>query len=108
MTDTNEALLDVAKALARRLRLFRKLADQAGERDEQVCAWPCELWEPADQAALDKFEAVLADMKSQDASPPAQVRLEETRYVVPETFVPTQTCLTNLIDRALRSQGHAC
>jgi hypothetical protein len=48
--------------LARRLRVFQTLANQARERDEsEIVLPPQALWEPSDQAALDIWDAAKAE-----------------------------------------------
>lgn len=49
-----------AIAMAKRLRMFKRLAEQSRERGtSNVSLHVNEVWEPADQEALDQFEIAM-------------------------------------------------
>lgn len=56
------SLRAAASAMAQRLRIFQGIAQAAQERGSRVDLAPCELWEPADQAALDAYESALTEI----------------------------------------------
>ena len=58
----SKALRDAAALMAARLRLFRRTAQFATEREARVDLAPAELWEPADDAALDAYEKAIDEI----------------------------------------------
>lgn len=54
-------LRDAARAMAERLRVFKKDAEYAVERGDATIP-VAGYWEPADQAALDAYEQALLEM----------------------------------------------
>ena len=62
--------LAACDAVAHRLRIFRRTQQQARERGEEAVELPVEeLFEPLDGAALDAYEAALADLLGQRPLP---------------------------------------
>lgn len=59
MSAADLALLQSAKKMADRLRLFRRMAQQARECEGRIDLDPRELWEQADEQALSDFEDAL-------------------------------------------------
>ena len=55
-------LREASRLMAERLRLFRKIAEQAREVGGQVELDPSELWEQQDQAALDAYEEAVNEI----------------------------------------------
>lgn len=53
------SLETAAQHAAKRLRIFRRIADNAADIGERVDLAPAELWEPEDQAVLDALELEL-------------------------------------------------
>jgi len=59
---SDQALRQAAALMAARLRIYRITAQSAAAREDRVDLAPCELWEPADQAALDAYEKALNEI----------------------------------------------
>lgn len=56
----NDPIQAAAVAMAKRLRMFKRLAEQSRERGtSNVSLHVNEVWEPADQEALDQFDAAM-------------------------------------------------
>lgn len=58
----SKALRQAAALMADRLRIYRITAQSAAAREDRVDLAPCELWEPADQAALDAYEKAIDEI----------------------------------------------
>ena len=57
MSEDPKVLLSrAAGAMAARLQIFRDTAVHAQERGDKVELHPSEMWEPADEAALQRYE----------------------------------------------------
>ena len=50
------SLQAAAQRAAKRLRIFRSIANNAADMDSRVNLAPAEMWEPEDQAVLDELE----------------------------------------------------
>jgi len=56
------ALRNAAALMAARLQIYRITAQSAAAREDRVDLDPRELWEPADQAALDAYEKAVNEI----------------------------------------------
>ena len=52
-------LRHAARLMAERLKLFKRTAEQARETDSRVDLAAAELWEPADEQALNAYDDAL-------------------------------------------------
>lgn len=59
MSAADLALLAASKKMADRLRVFRRMAQQARECEGRIDLDPREMWEQADEQALIDFENAL-------------------------------------------------
>lgn len=62
-------LRHAATLMAQRMRVFRRIAEQAGEMGSRVNLAPAELWEAKDQEALDAYESALLKINGAVALP---------------------------------------